>query len=203
VNRNLKISGGILGVLALGVVIGILLTPVTVNVYSAFLGEGMYNTASFGEGRLYNVIVWHYDKNGNLLQIIKTHNVITNAGMNFTQHLISNPSDTETNRARYIAVTNSSITPSYTDTSLTGEMTTSGMARASGTFYAGTASSGDITWKVYYNFTYTGSGTTVYGSGLFNKASGGTLYAIATFSSNAILSSGDKLNVQWEITAQN
>lgn len=72
----------------------------------------------------------------------------------------------------WIGLTTTNISPAATDTSLSGESTTLGMARALGTYTVTSAASGSsITFTVSKTFTFTGSSaTTFYAMGLFTSA---------------------------------
>jgi len=70
----------------------------------------------------------------------------------------------------YMGITTTNITPATTDTTLSGEATTNGMARKQATFTYTSASAGSAAFTVSTTFTFTGASAT-------------TFYAMATFTS--------------------
>ena len=96
------------------------------------------------------------------------HNLVTLAGFDLISSAVSNTS-TQPAACNYIAVTNAAITPANTDTTLSGEITSNGLARAQGT-YAHT--NGQQTYTVSKVFTATGTQASQ-ATGLFNASSAG------------------------------
>jgi hypothetical protein len=140
---------------------------------------------------------------GGLIWRYVSHNIVTNAGQNFTQHkLFNSGAGTPTTFAQYIALSTDATAPAYTDTSLLGEITTGGLARAQATFTAGTASLGDVTARLSVTFTATAAFTGVQKAGLFTAATGGVLFAENTFPP-VNLQSGDQLTINWDISYTN
>lgn len=114
--------------------------------------------------------------------------------------------------ANVIAVANATLVKTKTDSSLgvdaasltTNEFTTIGLARAVGTvqnYVAPSTLNGVASADVVKTFTASGSGT-ARGSGLFDSTtvSGSKLYVEDNFSSDAVLVSGDTLQITWTIT---
>jgi hypothetical protein len=104
-----------------------------------------------------------------------------------------------TRGASYIASTESTITPAVGDTTLTGEITTNGLARAdavaTGTV---THTAGTNSTTVEKTFTATGAFTSVLASALFNAASAGTMPHIANFATGSgTLATNDTLKITW------
>ena len=120
-----------------------------------------------------------------------------------------------------IGLTGTIATPTGTEVLLIAEFVgTYGLYRAAATrqnYVAPTALNGTFVIDIYHQFTHTGTGTAI-GIGmaaLFNKlasfaggtgsiclASGGTIFALATFTQGpATLSVGEKLDVTWSISA--
>lgn len=124
----------------------------------------------------------------------------TNAGMTF---LASKAEITgyanNGDYAQYIAVTTTAISPAYTDTTLSGEITTNGLARAIASCSVNAAASGSITATCSKTFTASGTFTAVQASGLFTQSVTGILYEEGTFSSVNMIS-GDTLTVSWVTT---
>jgi hypothetical protein len=122
------------------------------------------------------------------------HNLITTAGKDFISAQIGSTTPGG-NGANYIALTNTAITPAAGDTTLSGEITTNGLARAQGT-YAHTA--GQSTFTVSKTFTATAS-QSAQAAGLFTASSAGTMMAENTFTSVS-LANNDQLTITWTIT---
>jgi uncharacterized membrane protein len=123
------------------------------------------------------------------------HNLITNAGKDFISAQLGSTSP-GTNGANFIALSSNTAAPAAGDTTLTGEITTGGLARAQGT-YAHTT--GTSTYTVTNTFTATASHTAVQKAGLFTASTAGTMMAENTFTSVS-LASGDQLTITWTIT---
>jgi hypothetical protein len=138
------------------------------------------------------VEVIHRDANGNIKSRQKKCNLVTNAGVDWLKGLMANGGS---GQALYIALTATAITPAAADTSLSGEITSNGLARAAGTYTAG--STGVFT--VANTFTATGA-QTVASAGLLTAVSAGTLFAEVALSSSASLASGDTLQITWTVT---
>jgi len=134
-------------------------------------------------------------RDGKIIFDETNHNLITNAGKDFIAQQVGSTSPA-TNGANYIALSADSTTPSASDTTLTGEITSGGLARAQGT-YSHTA--GTNTFTIQKTFTATASFTGVQKSGLFTASTSGTLVAENTFSPVNLIS-GDQLQITWTIT---
>ena len=101
----------------------------------------------------------------------------------------------------YIALSTSSLTPAKGDTTLTGETSASGLARAlgsAGTYVAPSVLDGAASYVVSKVFT-AGAGATIVSAGLFDAASTGNLFVEANLSSSAVLVLGDTLTINWTI----
>ncbi|MEM3734838.1 MAG: hypothetical protein QW158_07840 [Nitrososphaerales archaeon] len=122
-------------------------------------------------------------------------NLITNAGKDFIAQQLGSTSPAS-NGANYIALSTDSTTPSASDTTLAGEITTGGLQRQQGT-YSHTA--GTNTFTVQKTFTASASFTGVQKAGLFTASAGGTMMAENTFSAVNLIS-GDQLQITWTIT---
>lgn len=134
-------------------------------------------------------------RQGNEIYHSEDHNLITNAGLDFISAQVGSTS-TGSNGANYIALSSNSTAPAATDTTLTGEISGSGLDRAQGT-YSHTA--GTNTFTVQEVFTASGTVSAIQKTGLFTASSGGTMMAENTFSSVNVIS-GDQLTVTWTIT---
>jgi hypothetical protein len=138
---------------------------------------------------------WQYEiiRNGKTIYKSKpVHNVTTDAGRNAARQILHQTNNGGIAGFQYIAVGSTDYTPQASDTTLTGEVTGSGLARTQGTYSNDT---GTGAWKVENTFTYTGTGITIYTGALFNASSGGTMLYAAKFSSSATLAQNDQLKV--------
>lgn len=100
------------------------------------------------------------------------------------------------NEAIYVAVSSNATPPAVGDSSLTGEIVTSGLTRAAGTpaHVAGTA-----TATITKVFTATGSHTAVQKTALFTEITGGVMVHENSFPA-CNLEDTDQLTVIWTIT---
>lgn len=100
-----------------------------------------------------------------------------------------------------LAVSSTTLTPADTDTTLSGEITTNGFARAAatpGSYTAPTTLDGAASFTLSHTFTATGS-ETINSAALFDALSGGNLYVEGNLSSAATPASGDTLALTWTI----
>lgn len=135
------------------------------------------------------------DTQGRVKQVIKTHNLRTNAGADFQKNQMSG---TAVAVANFIAVTQNATAPVASDTTLTGEETTNGLGRAAGTFNGGAA--GSTSYTLSKTFTYTGSGSVnLNKAAVFNGASGSTMVFETLFGTPANLATGDQITVTWTV----
>ena len=120
------------------------------------------------------------------------HNLRTNAGATWQEgQMAGTPGAVCT----YIALTNTAITPNATDTTLSGEITSNGLARTLGT---ASYTAGATSYTVKNTFTATAS-QAAQATGLFTASSGGTMCFENTFT-QVSLNSGDTLTVTWTIS---
>lgn len=122
-------------------------------------------------------------------------NLLTNGGRDWMHAQVYTNTSAGTAASNWVAVTQTAITPAAGDTTLSGEITTGGLARAQAT-PAHTAGTNSTTLTITY--TASTSFSTVQGSGLFNASSAGTESHESTFTSTA-LNSGDQLQVVWTV----
>jgi hypothetical protein len=120
------------------------------------------------------------------------HNLRTNAGINWQYGQMAGSTAAV---CTYIALTNTAITPNATDTSLSGEITTNGLARALGT---ASHTSNATSYTVANTFTATAA-QGAQATGLFNASSAGTMCFENTFSA-VTLNQNDTLTVTWTVT---
>lgn len=154
--------------------------PSTTDKFSEGLNPTGYVTVSVVRD---GVEIYHYED----------HNLITNAGKDFIATELGGTGTTAS--AQYIALSSNSTAPAAGDTTLTGEISSGGLARAQGTY---SHTPGTDNWTISNTFTATASHTAVQKAGLFTASSGGTMMAENTFSS-VNLASGDTLNITWTI----
>lgn len=101
--------------------------------------------------------------------------------------------------AKYLALSTSSLTPAKTDTTLSGETSATGLARAQGTvqnYVAPPVLDGAASVDIYREFTNgSGGSVTVQSAAVFDASSSGNMLAEANLSSSAALSDGDKIQL--------
>jgi hypothetical protein len=136
-----------------------------------------------------HVVARHPD--GTIFLDVTGHNLRTNAGINWQYGQMAGGTAAV---CTYIALTNTAITPNATDTSLSGEITTNGLARALGT---ATHTSNATSYTLAYTFTATGTQAAL-DAAILNASSSGTMCFENTFT-QASLVSGDTLTVTWTI----
>src|SRR5262245_1356050 len=126
------------------------------------------------------------------------HNLLTDAGRDWMHDQVYKNTAAGTRGAGFIASTESSITPAVGNTTLTGEISTNGLARADAT--TKTHSAGTNSTTIEHTFTASGSFTSVLASALFNASSSGTMPHIANFSSGSgALATNDTLKITWTL----
>ena len=129
---------------------------------------------------------------------VKTHNLRTNGGTDFfnTQlYAVGTAGAT----ANYLAITSTSITPAVTDTTLSGELTTNGLARAQGSIAHTSGTGSSVLSKTW---TYSGSTSTIInGVGLFNASSSGTMTnEAAVTGAPTVTNSGDTITINYTLS---
>jgi hypothetical protein len=101
-----------------------------------------------------------------------------------------------TNGFNWIALTNTAVTPAHGDTTLSGEITTNGLARAQGSVVLPTGTGTQTT----VDKTFTATGTqSAQAAALFTAASVGVMNHELTFTQRNLLS-GDTLETTYTIT---
>jgi hypothetical protein len=120
------------------------------------------------------------------------HNLRTNAGATWQEGQMAG---TPAAVCTYIALTNTAITPNATDTALSGEITSNGLARTLGT---ASYTAGATSYTVKNTFTATAS-QAAQATGLFNASSSGTMCFENTFT-QVTLNANDTLTVTWTIS---
>ncbi len=193
---------GLFGIVAIAVgMVGI--NGVNANIFG--VADTPKSTSDEKTSLLGHIIVTVRDPEGNIKAYRQTDNLMTDKGRNCSANLLFGTgfgNCTTPLAFQYIAVTNSSFTPAAGDTTLTGEQTNGGMARAQGSVSANqVANGGSAIAQIAKTFTYTGTGSrTVSAAGLFDASSGGNMFAEKAFGSSVTLNTNDQLTVQWQIT---
>ncbi len=143
-------------------------------------------------------------RNGKLVKRSFSYNSRVNKGGDLIASLITGAAQNSISSPlppKYIALSTSSLTPDKTDTTLSGETSASGLARALGTqgSYVGPASlDGAASYTVTKTFT-AGASATIVSAALFDAVSSGNLFVEANLSSSAAMVSGDTLAITWTV----
>lgn len=126
------------------------------------------------------------------------HNLLTNGGRDAFHGLVYTNASGTTRGFGCIASTESTITPAASDTTLTGEISTNGLARADAT--TKNHSAGTNSTLLEHTFTASGAFTDVKASATFNATSSGTMAHIANFSTGSgTLATNDTLKISWTL----
>lgn len=138
-------------------------------------------------------------KTGEKIQLaLLKENLLTNNGRDWMKDQVYKNTAAGTRGSGFVAVTESSITPGASDTTLTGEIAVNGLSRADAT--TKTNSAGTNAMVIEHTFTASGAFTSVLASALFNAASGVTMTHIANFSTGSgTLATNDTLKVTWTL----
>lgn len=127
----------------------------------------------------------------------KKRNLLTDAGRDKAHAQIYTNTSAGARGAGFIAVTVNTAAPADGDTTLTGEITTGGLARADAS--TKTHSAGTNSTTISHTFTASATHTAVQKAALFDAASTGTMYHENTFTATTLISS-DTLTVTWTLT---
>lgn len=131
---------------------------------------------------------------GTIEDLGTNHNLRTTAGLDWQADVMGNP--TQPAEALHIGLTTDGTAPAAGDTTLTGEITTGGLARLAGT-YAHTP--GATSYTISGSWTASATHTNVQKAGLFNASTGGVMAFETMLNAAATLASGDQLQVTWTI----
>ena len=118
-----------------------------------------------------------HTRNGKVLNKSFSYNSRVNKGADLIASLITGVSQNSIVTPlppKYIALSTSVLTPAYTDTTLTGETSVSGLARALGT-------------------------TTVASAALFDAASTGNMFVEANLTTPLSMATNDTIQINWTI----
>ena len=124
-------------------------------------------------------------------------NLLTNNGRDWMISQVYTNTSAGTRGSGFVALTTNTASPAASDTALTSEITTGGLARADATTKSHTGGTNETT--IQHTFTASATHTAVQKSGLFNAASGVTLSHVNTFTA-VTLQSSDTLQVTWTTT---
>jgi hypothetical protein len=106
---------------------------------------------------------------------------------------------------KYIALSTASLTPSASDTTLTGETSATGLTRVLATISGYTSpASLDAACSYVLSNTFTnnsGGVVTVVSSALFDAITGGNMFAEANLSGSSAMNPGDTLIITWTVNA--
>lgn len=150
------------------------------------------------DGYVSAVVIYADKRKPNKILSLFTHQLLTDAGKDWMHAQVYTNVSAGTRGAGYIASTESTITPATGNTTLTGEITTNGLARADATTKTHTAASNSST--IEHTFTASGSFTSVLASALFNASSAGIMPHIANFATGSgILATNDTLKITWTV----
>lgn len=130
-------------------------------------------------------------------EIQKVHNLLTDAGRDYLHLQGYETTGLGTNGGNYIAVSANAATPADGDTTLAGEITTGGLARAQGTVSHTAGTNKTTILKI---FTASAAHTAVRLGALFTASSSGTMLHEAVFATSATLAINDQLQINWTIT---
>jgi leucyl aminopeptidase (aminopeptidase T) len=120
------------------------------------------------------------------------HNLRVNAGVNWQYGQMAGGTAAV---CTYIALTNTAITPGASDTTLSGEISSNGLARALAT---PAHSSNATSYTLTYTWTCATNPQAAQAAGMFNNSSAGTECFENTFT-QASLAVGDTLTVTWTV----
>lgn len=104
---------------------------------------------------------------------------------------------------KYIALSTTSLTPNATDTTLSGETSATGLARAlgsQGTYTSASVLDGPANYFVSNLFTNSSGGTvTIQSTALFDATSSGNMFVEGNLGASATLLNGDTLSISWQV----
>ena len=147
--------------------------------------------------RGYVTVIKNAGKSNEEIICMNKPNSLTNFGRDWMHAQVYTNTSAGTRGAGYIALTTNTGAPAATDTTLTGEITTNGLARADAS--TKTHSSGTNSTTIQHTFTASGTHTAVQKAALFNAASSGYMAHVNTFTP-VTLQSSDTLQVTWTVT---
>lgn len=169
------------------------------------LNRGVVDTMQFNNSVEWKVFHSQLGKFGQWEHLGTNHNARTDAGAGWVAGLLGGTGTAAP--AKYIGLTADATAPVKTDTTLPGEITTNGLARALGAYTLTTAVpatlNGQVTWTITLLFTYTGGVQVVVAKGgLFTAATVGILAFETVLPSTATVNAnGDQISCTWTVQA--
>ena len=137
-------------------------------------------------------------RDGEVIWEGETHNVVTNSGRDFLHVQGYATAGIGANGLNYIGLSADALTENTASTTLSTELSGSGLTRAIG---AVSHTNGTNTTTVDKTFTMSGAGPqTVQKAALFTASSGGTMCHVLAFSTSRSLVLNDQLVVTFTIT---
>jgi hypothetical protein len=170
-----------------------LITSADAAVHAGFhrnMSDGLWEKAPRPLMANVHIVARHPD--GTIFYDKWVHNLRTNAGINWQYGQMAG---TTAAVATYICLSSDTTSPATGDTTVAGEITTSGLTRSGGT---ASHTSNATSYTVAYTFTAGAAFTAVQKAGLLNASSAGTLVFENTFSS-VNMNTNDTLAVTWTI----
>lgn len=183
----------------------ILAVFIGLTVALASFGYGYYSGTQINDG--FKISGWvkvEVVRDGKVIYIHEDHNILTNQGKDIIAKEVfgaagANGTGKHTpNATVYIALSSYAGGVNATQTTLTAEIASGGLSRATATYNHANSTSAIIIVK---QFTSSATFTAVQQAGLFNNptSAGAGLLAANTFSSVNLIS-GDKITITWSIT---
>ena len=133
-------------------------------------------------------------------EVVDGYNTRVNAGASWQAQVMGS---SNANPASWIALSTSTLTYSTVDTTLVGEVNTTGLSRAPGTFSytaAPTSTGGQATYTISKTFT-AGTAATIASAAMFNSSGSGAtgIFVEANLSPAATLANNDQLVLTWTV----
>lgn len=141
------------------------------------------------------VTIEHF-RGGKLFKKLQFHNLITNAGI--AQSALLTGSGLGGTAFSYMALGTGVTAVAAADTTLEGEITDSGMARAAATVTQQTTTVTGDTTRFYKSFSVTGA-KALNKVGIFNAASSGVMLCEALFSGVVNTANGDVVAITYDV----
>lgn len=145
----------------------------------------------------YVTVIKNAGKDNEEVICLNKKNLLTNAGRDLFHAQCYTNTSAGARGAGFIALTTDTTAPAASDTALTSEITTGGLARADATTKTHVSGTNETT--IQHTFTASATHTAIVKCGLFNAASGATLAHVNTITA-VNLQSSDTLQVTWTLT---
>lgn len=155
-----------------------------------YRGTALQDSLRIGPNMVH-ALIKHPD--GSFTDLGVTENLITDAGID----AVATAHQGTAFRADWMAVSNNASAPSASDTTLTGELSSSGFDRDNST-YAHTPGASTLT--LTSSWTATGTVANIHKMGLFTASTSGTLVYTTAFSVDASVTADDTLEVTDTVT---